>query len=134
MKEILMVSVLTRKNGKFLVLKRSKANRTNKLRWQLPEGKVKKGETLIQALERELREETGLKLIDAKFFNEFVSIFEFEGRRYKLIRKIFKCKVKGNIKLGKEHLVYKWIRPEEARKLKWFKGFEKWIQNYFYKL
>ena len=132
MKEILMVSAFIEMDGKFLILKRSKKCKTNKLRWQLPEGKVRKNESLKQALKRELKEETNLKLIDAKFFDEFVSVIEFKGKKYKLIRKIFKCKVRdkiNKIKLGEEHLIYKWVTLAEAKKLKWFKGFEKWIED-----
>ncbi len=129
MKEILMVSAFIERSCKFLVLKRSEKCRTNKFRWQLPEGKVRKNESLKRALKRELKEETGLELVEAEPFDEFVSVFKFEGKKYKLKRKIFKCKVKGKIKLGEEHLIYKWVTLAEAKKLKWFKGFEKWIED-----
>ena len=126
MKEIMIVSALIERKGKFLILKRSEKCRTNKLRWQLPEGKVKSGETLLEALKRELKEETNLDLVDARFFNEFSSVVEFNGEKYKLIRKIFRCEVSGDIKLSSEHLTYKWIEPKEAEKFKWFEGFEPW--------
>jgi uncharacterized protein YggL (DUF469 family) len=58
-------------------------------------------------------------------------LITFEGKKYKLIRKIFKCRVKGSVKLGKEHLTYKWIEPKEAKKLKWFEGFELWWKKRF---
>ena len=45
------------RNGKVLLLK-------NKKGWDLPGGHIKKDENMIQALEREVYEETGLDIVD----------------------------------------------------------------------
>ncbi|PVB63002.1 NUDIX domain-containing protein [Labrenzia sp. 011] len=53
------VSVLCHRNGQVLLIKRGKA--PYKDHWSLPGGLVELGETLREAAERELLEETGVK-------------------------------------------------------------------------
>ncbi|KZM51503.1 NUDIX hydrolase [Labrenzia sp. OB1] len=52
------VSVLCHRNGQVLLIKRGKAPYKN--HWSLPGGLVELGETLLEAAERELMEETGV--------------------------------------------------------------------------
>lgn len=53
------VFALVRRNGQFLLVKQRGDER---LAWWLPGGVVEPGETLVEALRRELLEETGLQL------------------------------------------------------------------------
>jgi len=41
---VLVATAMIEKNGKYLVLKRSKNNITNRDKWQFPEGKVRFGQ------------------------------------------------------------------------------------------
>ncbi len=53
------VDVIQIFKGKFLFLKR--VNSLMKSKWWLPDGRVRKGETLEEAVSREVQEETGLE-------------------------------------------------------------------------
>ncbi|MFH0929195.1 MAG: NUDIX domain-containing protein [Candidatus Aenigmatarchaeota archaeon] len=48
-----IVTAIIEKDNKFLMLKRSEVNRTNKKRWQFTEGKIEYGEEPLEALKRE---------------------------------------------------------------------------------
>ncbi len=57
----LIVSALVRRNGR-IVLVHEVGPDDSEPCWMLPGGKVEAGESLLEALDRELREETGLRL------------------------------------------------------------------------
>ena len=100
----LCVDGLLVKNGKMLLLKR--AREPFKGCWGLVGGSVESGETLMQALKREFKEETGLdvevgSLIDTRIENTFdrtKKIFTFEVTG-----------AKGEIKLSSESESYGWF-------------------------
>jgi 8-oxo-dGTP diphosphatase len=54
-----VVAALITRNSKLLVCQR-KRNDTHPLQWEFPGGKVEPGESLVEALTRELREELGV--------------------------------------------------------------------------
>lgn len=57
------VNVFAKKDNKFLAVKRSKSDKIFGGMWALPGGKIEEGETHKDTGEREIKEETGLKLI-----------------------------------------------------------------------
>ena len=80
--------VLNKKNQVFVGKRRD--NPINK--WQMPQGGVNEGENLIEAMKRELYEETGIKNI--KILKEIDNWFEYELPNY-LLGKIWKGKYRG---------------------------------------
>lgn len=95
--------------------------------WEFPKGKIESKETKIETAKRELKEETGLKLIKIKKFN-------FSGKYlYKNLLKdrpglggqtfsLYAAEVKkGKVSLDKrEHSGHKWFSFFEAeKKLTW---------------
>lgn len=120
---VLVSTALIEKNGKYLVLKRSKKNITNKGRWQFPEGKVKFGEDLINALKREVEEETNLVVTDVKLFGIHSCILKEGYGVFRMYRAIFDCRVMGRLKLSKDHDDYKWVDKKNLEKLNFISGF-----------
>lgn len=107
----------------YLILKR----RLHWKGWEFPKGGIEKNESDKKAIKREIKEETGLKLIIIKKFNiggkyEYKKLLndrkEFKGQTYKL----FAVKVNlGKVKIDKiEHSGYKWLEFSDAiKKLTW---------------
>jgi 8-oxo-dGTP diphosphatase len=120
---VLVVTALIEKNGKYLVLKRSEKNITNKGKWQFPEGKVKFGENILKALKREVKEETNLVVTDAKLFGISSSILKEGYGVFRMYRTIFKCKILGSIKLSEYHEKYAWVDKKSLDKLNFIEGF-----------
>jgi len=118
-----MVTAIIKKNGKFLMLKRSGHNKMYSGYWQFPEGGVKFGETPEEALARELREETGLRVKKAKLLGVRASSIEYFHRRlWHFIRIFYYAKVAGEIKLSNKHNEYKWVSKRGLGKIRLLKG------------
>jgi dATP pyrophosphohydrolase len=94
--------------------------------WQPVTGGVEAGETRIQALHREVLEETGIKhvvrIIEDVGHYEFWVFFQPEARSRLIQEYVFGVEISSNkkITIGREHSDYRWCSLEEGLKLlKW---------------
>lgn len=111
------VKALIEKNGKFLVLK-TRIDEGEHI-WTLPGGKVEYGEAPMEALHREVDEETSLE-IDVK---NCVGMYHFfigpENNGNQVVLTAFTAKIEDgivNIKdnpADEEIVGYQWIKPEK---------------------
>ena len=107
-------------NDKILLLKvRSKSSHDAE-KWEIPGGKVKKGEFFDQALKREFMEETGLEInIDALYNviqNNYTACKTNEEiKSIQLIMKV--SSTTDEVKISEEHDDYKWFTKEELKEL-----------------
>ena len=85
-------------------------------RWVVPGGHLKFGETLEQAVRREIKEETYLEVSDIKLIDVKESIFSEEYHKRKhLVFIDFSCKAKSSrIILNDELQEYIWTEPDKA--------------------
>ena len=104
---------LIEKDGNFLIIKRSKGAKSYPDHWDLPGGKLERGETPIEGLKREVIEETTLEIKVGK------PIFSYlETAKAFAYVVVFECEIiSGEIKLSHEHSEYKWVSVEELKKL-----------------
>ena len=77
-------------------------------------GKMEKDETFWQTLERELKEETDLNLVEIVDYLPVDKDFSLNEKNYRVL--YFYVRVSGQIKLNKEHLDYKFIASSEDLK------------------
>lgn len=78
--DIHAVSAVMRKEGRFLLVLRGRAPAKGLLAF--PGGRVKEGETMEEAVRRELLEETGLEAGEIRHLREFVIEPEGDGPRF----------------------------------------------------
>lgn len=89
-------------------------------RWGIPGGKLNKNEPLIEAIVREVFEETGLHLDPSQvhYIGKLyirVPNFDFE---YNMVSYIPQIENPGDIKINfKEHKGFTWMTPQEALKM-----------------
>jgi nucleoside triphosphatase len=98
--------------GKLLLVKTHKW----KGKYTIPGGHFELGEKLMEALRREIQEETNLELIDAQFlcFQEFIYDERFYEKRH-FIFFDFICRVKaGEVQLNNEAQEFVWVDVEDA--------------------
>ncbi len=107
-------------NGKILLLKVRSRSSHDAEKWEIPGGKVKKGEFFDQALKREFIEETGLEInIDSLYNviqNEYVACKTNE--KVKSIQLIMKVSsASDEVTISAEHDEYKWFTKDELKEL-----------------
>ncbi|MBU0597844.1 NUDIX domain-containing protein [Patescibacteria group bacterium] len=100
---------LIKRNGKYLILKRSVNEDYMPGVWDIPGGVINFRESILKALYREIREECGLKVKQKKL------LFIY-GNRPKQLKNnhhfqiIFLCDyISGKVLLSRDHCDYRWI-------------------------
>jgi ADP-ribose pyrophosphatase YjhB (NUDIX family) len=105
-----IVSFLIEKNNKILITRQAADADRDKGLWFLPGGHIEKGETLIEAVAREGKEELGRR-ID---FEEIVGYGEIFNRDRQSIVLVCRCSMDGEeIQTGGDVDDYEWIDPED---------------------
>lgn len=109
-------------DGLYLILRRQKPYQGEDfLRWDIPGGRINPGETLKQALAREIQEETGLTLSSDLRILYAQDILRLEGIH--VVRLTFECQVEsGDIKLDSHdqdsgHDQYQWLSLADIKNL-----------------
>lgn len=108
---------LIERRNKYLITRRSELNSYKPLKWDIPGGIVESGETVEEAISREVNEETGLEI-------EIGSVvYLYSNRDQVPVRQTFQavylCKYKnGEVRLNPlEHDVYQWLRYDSFNNL-----------------
>jgi mutator protein MutT len=92
------------KDGKLLFLRRK--NSLAKGQWWFPGGKIRRGESIEEALFREVKEETGLTVTKYRFVNVYSRIFPERHN----IAIVYLCEYnEGEVKLNDEHSEFKFF-------------------------
>lgn len=99
------------RGGKVLILRRA-ATAYGEGAWCLPGGKVDYGETVEQAVAKELREETTLTCESARFLFYQDSLPPEPGGMH-CINLYFECRVRGELVLNPESSASAWIGPDD---------------------
>lgn len=102
-------------NGKLFLMKSHKW----KGKYVIPGGHIELGETIEEALKREIKEETGLKIMDIGFVHlqEFIFDKSFWKKRH-FIFLDYACKTTSKkVRLNSEAQGYVWTTVEKALKL-----------------
>lgn len=107
----LVVGAVVQHNGKMLLLKRPEDDFMGSI-FELPSGNVEPGETLDEALRREVQEETGLKI---SAIREYLGHFDYLSGNGKPTRQFnFAVDVDAPEPIGlTEHDAYLWASPTD---------------------
>ncbi|PIS42954.1 MAG: hypothetical protein COT24_00970 [Candidatus Kerfeldbacteria bacterium CG08_land_8_20_14_0_20_40_16] len=104
------------KQGKILLIKSKKY----KDKYGGPGGHIEFGETIEQALKRELFEETGLLVSNPKLFDikELINSKEYKKSGHFVSFRLYGCAFSDKVKLDpKEAYEYVWVYPKKALKM-----------------
>jgi 8-oxo-dGTP diphosphatase len=117
------IGALIFQRGRILMARRGKE--PLKGWWSLPGGAVETGETLDQAVRREVREETGLEVQPVRMFEIFERIMhDAEGAtEYHYVLIDYVCRVTGGTLCAGDDVAYvQWMRQDELAGLQITEG------------
>jgi len=121
-------AVIQNEEGKILTIFRTETAPSRPNTWDLPGGEVDFGESAIDSIKREIKEETGLEVEDVRPFDVETHLFPEEDVYWFTIA--YKCKaLSDNVVLSWEHNDYKWVTPEEFLQLESAPRLQKFIRN-----
>ena len=102
-------TIYNTKTNKVLLLQRNDGNNV----WEIPGGKRENNEDIVDALKREVKEETGLTINEYKIV--YVSpIFENHPFLKPFLNIGYLCLVdNSDVVISDEHINYKWVSVEE---------------------
>jgi len=85
-------------------------------RWGIPGGKIRRGEGSLDALRREIREETALAVDDIRFVvvQDCIDSHEFQRPEHFLLLNYVVHRSSGEVALNDEAQEFRWVTPWEA--------------------
>jgi ADP-ribose pyrophosphatase YjhB (NUDIX family) len=109
-------ALLQNQEGKFLFVQRAKPYYGEKKKsWDIPGGRINHGETQVEALQREIREETGLELSGLVGVLGVQDILKVPGKHIVRVTYLAICSDAKEVVLNKkEHSAYKWLSLDEV--------------------
>jgi 8-oxo-dGTP diphosphatase len=119
--------VLRDGSGRCLLLRRSMRSQRNAGTWDLPGGKVERGESLDEALAREVLEETGLHAsIDG-----VAGVEQSERENVRILYLILEGRADdGAVVLSDEHDDFAWVEPRELATMEFASGLRTFAREY----
>jgi 8-oxo-dGTP diphosphatase len=103
-----VVCGLIKKGNQFLITRR-KLNKSLGGYWEFPGGKIEGSESDIEALNREIKEELGMKIFNLLYFSENLHKYE----NYTICLRAYLCETNSDPKKLIDHDSYKWCNISE---------------------
>jgi 8-oxo-dGTP pyrophosphatase MutT (NUDIX family) len=116
---------------KFLVLKRNVNEIAYPGKWAIPGGKLEKGERVIDAIKREVSEETNLEIEDSlKFIGDFTFV---RPDGHNVVGLVFIANAKTEeVKIpDREFEEFRWVTKKEFYDLDFIEGMEEEVEKLF---
>lgn len=115
-KLIEVVAAVVRYESKFLTVQRGNSKFPYiSYKWEFPGGKVEPGESCVDAIQREMREELNMTIINPqKLLKNNHSYPDFT-----ISLQTFICTVESNELTLTEHVDFRWLEAKELNELDW---------------
>ena len=123
--------IIKNDSGEILIVKRHPKSRTDPEMWELPGGKVEKGEHFADALVREIKEETNLD-VNVGDFCEAVQNDYSHKRTVQLM--MYLDDVEGSVAISEEHTEYMWASIDKIESLELSSSLKKLLEKRNYEL
>ncbi|MDP2586711.1 MAG: prolyl oligopeptidase family serine peptidase [Candidatus Komeilibacteria bacterium] len=120
-KEARVVNAILECNGKILLVKRGNKVASHRGMWSPIGGYMEDGLSVLDQAKKEVKEELGINsalLKNYKLGKNFVIDEKKIDRKWRVYPILFRLKKLPKIKLDWENIAYRWVKPEEIKKIK----------------
>lgn len=118
MKKIEVVAGVIENNGEILCMKRAEGKHTyTSFKYEFPGGKIENGETNVEALKRELKEEMEMEVEVSD--DDYLMTVDHEYPDFEIVMHAYKCKVKSREFVMNVHVDHKWLTKDKLEQLDW---------------
>lgn len=102
-------------NGKVLLLREAMYDEgINTGKWDVPGGRINPEEPILEGLQREITEESGLMVETEEVLGVFETFPEIKGEHCHIVRVFYKAKtLSTEVTLSPDHDAYEWVSVEE---------------------
>jgi len=115
--EVAVKALIQNDEGKYLLLQRtSPLVDGSGIRWDIPGGRINSDEKLLDALAREIHEETGLIMTEPLQLLKAQDML-ISDKDWHVVRLTYLVQLSGTVKLSSEHQAYQWATLAEATNL-----------------
>lgn len=123
--------IIVNEKDELLIVKRHPKSKTDPEMWELPGGKVEKGEFFTDALIREIKEETDL---DCKV-GDFAEAIQNDYTHKRTVQIMMYLKdIKGEVQISDEHIDWIWADLDKIRSLELSTSFKKVLEKRKWKI
>ena len=123
--------LLKNSEGKYLLLKRSANSSWGAGKWQLPGGKMEWGETVMDTLHREIKEETGGGVLNPLLLEIYTDQITAKECEFHAVQVVYSGSYTGErVDICKDHDVYEWMNLDEAVNADLVDGLSDFIKNH----
>ena len=123
--------IIKNEKNEILIVKRHPKSKTDPEMWELPGGKVEKGEFFTDALVREIKEETNLD-VNVGDFAEAIQNDYSHKRTVQIM--MYLDVTNGEVKISEEHTDWMWADIEKIRILDVSTSLEKMLKKKEWKI
>lgn len=123
--------IIKNEKNEILIVKRHPKSKTDPEMWELPGGKVEKGEFFTDALVREIKEETNLD-VNVGDFAEAIQNDYSHKRTVQIM--MYLDVTNGEVKISEEHTDWMWADTEKIRSLDVSTSLEKMLKKKDWKI
>ncbi|MGL4449651.1 MAG: NUDIX hydrolase [Sarcina sp.] len=103
------------RDGKVLTIRRSFQDKISAGSWEVVGGKIEFGESLEEALRREVLEETGIEI---EITDTLYAKSNVIDENTQMVVVVYMCKyLSGEVRLSEEHIAYRWVSVEGLKEI-----------------
>ncbi len=118
MKKLLVVAAIIQYENQILCMQRGESEYAYlSYKYEFPGGKVEPGESLSEALMRELKEEMDIDVTICE--KDYLLMVNHQYLDFEIILYCFTCRVKTKKFTRKAHVGHQWLKKEELMKVEW---------------
>jgi len=127
---VVVTAAIIRRDDLILIAQRLASSRLEAGKWEFPGGKLEAGETPVEGIVREIREELDLEIVVDRLFMVHPFTYERDGRASPIELWVFLARYASGVARCLECQDFRWVLPSELVRFPFVAGDIKIVESY----